>query len=131
MECIHKSTEPLPCEFQASILAYEVSEGEGYSEALVFPMDFPRTYERMAIWSAMPTSLLGAGLGAGSGSSFLGSILLGAGSMSALMNSSHWNLVALLVMLRSWSIMASSSCMPPIIIMSSVICGCIIIGGGP
>ena len=55
-------------------------------------MDFPRTYERMAIWSAMPTSLLGAGLGAGSGSSFLGSILLGAGSMSALRNSSHWNL---------------------------------------
>merc|ERR1712088_716876 len=162
MECIHKSTEPLPCEFQASILAYEVSEGDGYSEALVFPMDFPRTYERMAIWSAMPTSLLGAGLGAGSGSSFLGSILLGAGSMSALRNSSHWNLgaligcsgicssiwhclcrskyagsdwgikglVALLVMLRSWSIMASSSCMPPIIIMSSVICGCIIIGAG-
>merc|ERR1719375_767228 len=110
---------------------FEVSEGEIYSEALVFPMDFPRTYERMAIWSAMPTSLLGAGLGAGSGSSFFGSILLGAGSMSALRNSSHWNLVALLVILRSWSIMASSSCMPPIIIMSSVICGCIIIGGGP
>merc|ERR1719206_665431 len=47
----------------------------------------------MAIWSAMPTSLLGAGLGAGSGSCFFGSILLGAGSMSALRNSSHWNLV--------------------------------------
>jgi len=72
---------------------FEVSEGEIYSEALVFPMDFPRTYERMAIWSAMPTSLLGAGLGAGSGSSFFGSILLGAGSMSALRNSSHWNFV--------------------------------------
>merc|ERR1719195_237280 len=32
-------------------------------------------------------------------------------------------LVALRVMLRSCSIMESSSCMPPIIIMSSVICG--------
>merc|ERR1719320_1979889 len=33
----------------------------------------------------MPTSLLGAGLCAGSGSCFFGSILLGAGSMSAML----------------------------------------------
>jgi len=40
----------------------------------------------------MPTSLLGAGFGAGAGSAFLGSILFGTGSMSALRNSSQWNL---------------------------------------
>ena len=97
-----------PASIQAIMPEYQVSGSGLYSEppdkidvnkyhripkyVLVFPMDFPRTYERMAIWSAMPTSLLGAGFGAGSGSSFLGPRFLGAGSMSALRNSSQLNL---------------------------------------
>ena len=45
----------------------------------------------MAIWSAIPTSLLGAGLGA-SDSDFA-AIFLGAGSWSTLRNSSALNLI--------------------------------------
>jgi len=46
----------------------------------------------MAIWSAIPTSLLGAGFGASGSWGALGPSFLGAGSWSALRNSSTLNL---------------------------------------
>merc|ERR1719468_781255 len=51
-----------------------------YSAPPTLPKLLLKTKDLMAIWSAMPTSFLGAFTGSGAGSSFFASLALGAGS---------------------------------------------------